>query len=168
MNNRQNIIGLLAILSVLLLTTGCCSPRFVFLNVGKYDSIARKAIADSHPGVAPDKLDCRRFEYEDNRVWRNPDSTILWHFVYYATNDTVYYKLPSKDSRTVPTYNITLEQNGSIRRMSAGSHSYNLPEHKVEQVVAPYGAQVAESTGWDLIETNSTVDTQWGAPSGEP
>ena len=133
MNNRHNIIGLLAILSVLLWTTGCCSPRFILLNVGKYDSIARKAIADAHPGVDPDKLDCRRFEYEDNRVWRYPNSTRVINIVYYATNDTVYYNLPSEVSRTIPTYNITLELDGSVRRMSTGTHSYNPPDNRVEQ-----------------------------------
>ena len=131
--NIRHVVILISAISGLFLTTGCCSSRFVFLNVGKYDSIARKAITESHPEVDPSKLERRRFEYEDNLVWQYPHSTRVLNFIYYATNDTVYYNLPSEVSRTVPTYNITLELDGSVRRMSTGTHSYNPPENQVEQ-----------------------------------
>lgn len=139
--NIRHIFILFSSLPCLFLATGCCSSRFVFLNVAKYDSIARKAIAESHPEVDPSKLERRRFEYEDNRVWRYPDSTRVLNFIYYATNDTVYYDPPSEVSRTVPTYNVSLEQDGTVRRMSTGSHTYNPPENMVEPAGPEYPPQ---------------------------
>jgi hypothetical protein len=140
----RHVIILIPALAGLFLATGCRSTRFVFLNVGKYDSIARRAIADAHPGVDPHKLDRRRFEFEDNRVWRYPDSTLVLNFKYYATNDTVTQILPDGITTTIPTYSVTLERDGSVRRMSHGSHTYSPPAKRVEPGVS-YGAQGAPS-----------------------
>ena len=117
--NIRHVIILISALPGLFLATGCCSSRFVFLNVGKYDSIARKAIAESHPEVDPSKLERRRFEYEDNRVWRYPHSTRVINIIYYEQMIpyiiTFLLRFPERFQPTIFHLNKTV-QSGECRQ----------------------------------------------------
>ena len=64
---------------------------------------------------------------------------------------------------------------GLTYRIENGTINYYTPDGKriirkkhVEQVVAPYGTQGAETTDWDFSGTNAPLDPEWGVPSGEP
>ena len=128
--------------------------RFTWVDFRTYDALARAAVAGQNPGVVAEGLECRRFEYEDNRVWRHPESTRVYHFTYYATNQISVSESPEGVTTTIPVYSISVNQDGSIRRASHGSHSYGPPSQSRTRNPEPPSGDLLDDILAPYIETN--------------